>query len=818
MNYSLSDIASFTNGRIVGEPGEIIRRIYTDSRNLNTTDGTLFVAINGKKHDSHHFINDVAEKGITNFLVEYIPEIAVKDVNYVVVENTVNAFQQIAAKYRQTFNIPVIGITGSNGKTIVKEWLHYLLSNEFAIIRSPKSYNSQIGVPLSINLMQGNHSLAIFEAGISEPGEMSKLERVIKPTIGVFTNIGNAHQEYFSSYIEKVHEKFLLFKDSEIVVYCKDNEDVSGEANLLSHNIKKFSWSFHDEGANMLIVEQCVDDSSTIINYVCDGVRDSIKIPFTDKASVENAVTCLCVVHYLGKLSPSIKKRFEQLPQVAMRLELKEGRNNTTIINDFYNSDVESVKIALDFLNQQNQHPSKIVILSDIQQSGMSLEQLNDKIFSIIDEKHIDKFIGIGTDLFKCKELYRQRGDFYFTTDHFLQNIGKYTFENSSILLKGARSYQFERISSILVQQLHKTVLEVNLNALVNNLNYFKSLLKPETKIAVMVKAFSYGSGSVEIAHLLQHHRVDYLAVAFADEGVELRNAGVALPIMVMNPEPETFAKMIEFGLEPEIYSFRLLEMFTSELMLANIGEPYPVHIKFDTGMARMGFSRNEVTRLLDTLRGNIFVKVASVFSHLAGSDESQFDDFTREQISVFNETSKEMEAGLGYPMLKHLLNSAGIERFSYAQHNMVRLGIGLYGVSAVNSPQVQHISTLKTIISQVRKLEAGQTIGYSRKWTVTQPSSIAVIPIGYADGLNRRFSNGVGHVLVKGKKVPIVGNICMDATMIDITGVDAVEGDEVIIFNEQLTITEQATSIGTIPYEILTSVARRVKRVYLNE
>jgi len=816
IHYSLAEIAKITNGTITGNASFSISSLITDSRNLVSTQSALFLAIKGKQHDSHEFIETLYQRGVRCFLVEKLPGIIHNDAGYILVNNSLDAIQIIASNHRSMFSIPTIGITGSNGKTIVKEWLHFLLADSKSIVRSPKSYNSQIGVPLSVSLIDKSNELAIFEAGISQPGEMIKLEPIIRPTIGIFTNIGNAHQEYFSSIEQKIDEKLLLFSQSEVIIYSKDYQLI--ERQVTPKEKKTFCWSIKGSDADVIVTKIEKTQMESTIWFTTNGKADSISIPFKDNASIENAVCCLTTLIYLG-YSPNDKKHlFKHLPPIAMRLELKEGKNNTTIINDSYNSDIESIKIALDFLNQQNQHLKKVVILSDVQQSGVPLDQLYGTLFSILEEKKVDSFIGIGPDLFKCKQKGLFNGDYYFSTAHFLEHLPEYHFTDCSILIKGARAFKFEKITNELEQRLHQTVLEVDLNAISNNLNYFHSLLKAHTKIVVMVKAFSYGSGSFEIANLLQHHRVDYLAVAFADEGIELRKAGITLPIMVMNPEPETFDTMIDHHLEPEIYSFRILSLFTASLEHSQVGSAYPIHLKFDTGMARMGFVPDEVDELIKVLKQSKAISIASVFSHLVGSDDMQFDDFTRTQITLFNSIAEKIKTSFPYSIDRHILNSAGIERFPEAQYEMVRLGIGLYGISAIESKALQHISTLKTCISQIRTMQAGETVGYSRKGKISKPSSIAVIPIGYADGLNRKFSNGVGEVLVNGQRAPIIGNVCMDATMIDITGIDAKEGDDVILFGKELTISEQAAKIGTIPYEILTSIARRVKRVYSKE
>lgn len=825
MNYSISDIASVINGTLNGSSAASIKNLLIDSRKLSNAETSLFFAIKGDRHDGHTYLNDLFEKGVRNFVVSNLPQniATFTATNFIFVSDTLFALQKLCVYHREQFKIPVIGITGSNGKTIVKEWLYQLMREDKNIVRSPKSFNSQVGVPLSIWQISEEHDLGIFEAGISKSQEMKLLENIIQPTIGVFTNIGQAHDENFENQKQKVCEKLKLFSNSEVLIYCKDYLSIQDEItnNKLFSDTKFFTWS-KKLRADLLIGRITKTDSDTEIQGVYKNDFIRITIPFTDEASIENTIHCWATMLYLGYENKVINNRMRLLSPVAMRLELKEGINNCSIINDSYNSDLGSLAIALDFLNQQKQHPKKTIILSDILQSGQNDKMLYKEVAELIHKKGISRLIGIGEGISSQANQFECEKSFYKSTADFLQQFNNSFFREETILLKGARAFSFEAISKIIQQKAHETVLEINLNAIVHNLNYYRSKLKADTKVMAMVKAFSYGSGSFEIANILQFHRVDYLAVAYADEGIELRKAGITMPIMVMNPEEQSYDAMIHFNLEPEIYSFRVLSLFEETLKRSDRKnmQPISIHIKLDTGMHRLGFDEEEVNELIVRISNNKNLIIKSIFSHLAASDESDHDDFTWQQIKKLNVISEKIKSYFNYPIIKHILNSAGISRFPDAQFEMVRLGIGLYGIgaNATEQTQLQNVSTLKSSISQIKNISAKETIGYSRKGIATRDMQIATVPIGYADGLSRKLSNGKGKMIVKGKEAPIIGNVCMDMCMIDITDIQVNENDEVIIFGDLNPIADVAKDIGTIPYEVLTNVSRRVKRVYFQE
>lgn len=821
MKYTTSEIASILNSHVIGDKNYKITSITTDSRTSDGVDGSMFVAISGPNRNGHSFIGDLYAQNVRCFLVDknYPINPDLKGATFIPVSNTLEALQRIATFHRHKFTFPVIGITGSNGKTVVKEWLSQLLSSSFKVVRSPKSYNSQIGVPLSVLQIDSSYNLGIFEAGISMMGEMEKLEPIISPQVGIITNIGQPHQENFTNLQQKADQKVLLFKGCKTVIYCADSAQI-GEAienNSQLNNVARFTWGKSPKATVHLIDVKISTSTSTIEVEYADR-HFSFSIPFADSASLENAMHCLCTMLYFKIDYEQIAARMLALSPVAMRLELKEGINGCSIINDSYNSDFGSLKIAIDFMLQQKQPSNRILILSDILQSGIEPDVLYSKVAQLIEEKGINKIIGIGPDISAHASLFGVGKEFYLSTSEFLKNFGRRQMSNSVILIKGSRKFSFERIAAVLEQKTHRTTLEINMNALSHNLNYYRSLLKPNVKTMVMVKAFAYGSGSFEVANLLQYQRVDYLGVAFADEGVELREAGITLPIIVMNPSFGTYDLMIEYKLEPEVYSFTGLLEFEKALESADVPNGYPIHIKIDSGMHRLGFTKADIPQLLKALVGNRKIHVSSIFSHLAGSDEIVFDDFTQSQIRVFTEACTSIANALGYVPIRHILNSSGIERFPQAQLDMVRLGIGLYGISAVHQEKLLPVSTLKTRVIQVKQLQPGETVGYGRKGKILRTSTIATIPIGYADGLSRRLGNGAGHVLINGNLAPTIGNICMDTCMVDATGFSVSEGDEVIIFGAELPITDISDSIGTIPYEILTSISRRVKRVYYQE
>lgn len=821
MEYSIKEIAEIIAATYPKLKDSTISILLTDSRSLSFPEQSLFFALKTKTNDGHKYIKELYKLRVRNFVVsEMSPDFEkMKDANFLIVKDTVRALQKLAIFHRKRFNIPVIGITGSNGKTVVKEFLYQLLHTEFNIVRSPRSYNSQLGVPLSIWQMSDKNTLGIFEAGISQPDEMERLQPIIAPTIGIITNIGEAHQENFISIKQKLQEKLMLFKDCEAIIYDGDDTVIANsiEAACLSH--KAIAWSRTDSEAPLYIssIEKMAHQS--IIRCTTLGFDRFITIPFTDDASIENVLHCIALMLYLKPTSVNNEVRFTKLEPVAMRLDVKQGINNCLLINDTYNSDINSLDIALDFQQSRmvSREMKRTLILSDILQSGTLPKSLYKKVADMVQRKKVDRIIGIGKDMVTFGDTFNIEKEFYNTTTEFINSSSFKNFNNELILIKGSRHFHFEQISDLLEKKVHETILEVNLDAIVHNFNYYRSKLKPETKIVCMVKAFGYGIGSYELAKTLQEHRCDYLAVAVADEGAELRKEGISIPIIVMNPEFSSLNVLFENQLEPEVYSFRMLDAFIRETEKRGITS-YPIHIKIDTGMHRLGFELGDIPLLCERIKGQSGVVVRSVFSHLAGSDSPEFDDFTLSQIELFTQAAEVLEEGCEYKIIKHILNSAGIERFPQYQKDMVRLGISLYGVSASGQKGLHNVSTLRTSILQIRNVPAGSTVGYSRRGKIEHDSRIAIIPIGYADGLNRRLSCGVGEVVIKGKRCPIVGNICMDTCMIDITGIDAHEGDSVIIFGEELPVSELAEKLGTIPYEIFTSISPRVKRVYFRE
>ena len=825
--YTGAEIAEIMKAVLISRnPDEIrIKDILIDSRRMITPDQSMFFALKTKRDNGHHYIDDLYQKGLRYFVVssENSWEERFPEGSFFLVPDTLAALQQLAAAHRMNFDIPVIGITGSNGKTIVKEWIFQLMSPQKKLVRSPKSYNSQIGVPLSVWQMNERHEIAIFEAGISEPDEMDRLQNIIKPTVGIFTNIGEAHSEKFISLAQKIGEKLKLFTRVETMVYNSDQkelQDVIIRTGILE-NIKTFTWG-RDENCNLRIIKQEKVDHVTRIEAEYKDQKLDIEIPFIDSASVENACHCWATMLYFEFQHEIIAKEMQNLTPVAMRLEQKEGINNCTIINDAYNSDFNSLTIALDYISQQKQHLEKVVILSDILQSGRSEMELYSDVATLLKQKNISKLIGIGPTISRHADLFDMEKAFFSSTNEFLSGFTLSSLRNQTVLLKGARIFEFERINRILQQRVHETVFEVNLNSLVENLNYFKSKLNSGTKVMAMVKAFSYGSGSFEIANILQFHRVDYLAVAYVDEGVELRKAGIKLPIMVMSPEEYSFDLMIKHQLEPEIFSFRTLTMLEKAIQRNVLpqNKPVKVHIKFDTGMHRLGFERADIPELLERLKRSPLIYVESVFSHLAGSDKSELDDFTRQQISAFKKICKEFREPIPHPVMAHILNSAGIIRFPEARFEMVRLGIGLYGIGSDHKTDkaLVQVTSLRSEIAQIRNIHPGDSVGYNRSFIADKEMTIATVSVGYADGLFRNLGNNNFSLWVKDKPARIIGDICMDMCMIDISDLDVNEGDPVIIFDPDHPVSELAKAAGTIPYEILSRISRRVKRVYYHE
>lgn len=821
----MKSIVAALNASIIQDAGTpfVWDAVVIDSRKLRNATGSVFIAMKGARHDSHIYLEAVYQAGVRHFIVENqsLPQLNKSmfvGANILSVDSGLQALQTLATLHRNKFSYPIVAITGSNGKTIVKEWLAHLLKSQVALVKNPKSYNSQVGVPLSVLHMQSQHNFGIFEAGISEPAEMQNLANILQPNIGILTLIGEAHSEGFSSNLHKLQEKSLLFQSCQKVLFGSDQALVKDYFSGLNQNLQRSNlppkyvgWSNHDVHADFYIEVEVGHKQSTLRykEYTCI-------IPFTDAAAIWNASTCLAFLAMNGFPLNIIAPLFSDLPVLDMRLQLKEAQQNCLLINDSYSADLGSLRIALEFLDEHAGGLSKTLIISDFLESGMQDQELYGAIASLIEVHQIDCFIGIGSALLKNRELFTQKQvDFYETTSEFIQRFPLSSFHQQAILLKGARSFAFERIGKLLEKKAHQTVFEINLNALVHNLNVYRSLLKPKVKLMAMVKAFSYGAGSYEIARVLHANRVDYLTVAYADEGVVLRKAGIETPIMVMNPEPQSFDLLTQYNLEPEMYHFEILNAFIHALN----GEEASIHLEFDSGMKRLGFDAHEIPELIQLLQQHPNIIVKSVFTHLAASEDSTHDGFTQEQINRFIQSSELVIQAFPYPILRHCLNSGGIARFPDAQFDMVRLGIGLYGVNpATNKLPLQTIGTLKTLISQVRNISLDESIGYGRKGKLAQNGKIAIVAIGYADGLDRKLSNGVGAMLVNGKLAPIVGNICMDMTLLDVSNIDCAAGDEVIVFGENPDINELSAQIGTIPYEILTGVSQRVKRVYFYE
>jgi alanine racemase len=820
VKITTSDIAKITGGTLHGLPGLAVTGLVTDSRQMSYSEGVTFIAIKGQNHDGHNFISQLYDRGVRIFIVEKLPS----DMHFyqlgsfVVVDSTIKAIQLIAAYKRKQFKGTVIAITGSAGKTIVKEWLADIMGTCMPVIRSPKSYNSQLGVPLSVWKLDENYNTGIFEAGISRPGEMKNLQAVINPDIGIITNIGDAHNENFPDLKTKASEKLVLFKKCSAIIYNCDyivlRDLIRSEPAFLTTKI--IDWSFHDTGAEYFVNRSEISGGKTRVRIRNGKNETEFIIPFTDRASVENAITAAVTCLYSGLDGEVIRTGMKNLVPVAMRMEIKSGINGCMLIADYYNSDPGSLGMALEYLVSQNNH-NRTLILSDFIQSGRDENELYDEVASLVKRTGIQKFIGIGEAITRNKTGFPEGSRFFNSTDDFILHYPFSEFRNEIILLKGARLFEFEKIGQYLEQKVHQTVLEINLDAIYHNLNLFRQHLNQGTRIMAMVKAFAYGAGPSEIARLLEYHRIDYLAVAFADEGTELREAGVSLPIVVMNPEASAFSNMIKYNLEPEIYSFSLLEKFADAASRHGLVQ-YPVHIKIDTGMHRLGFMPGEIEKLISQIMHLNSIKIVSVFSHLAASEDSSLDDFTRKQADIFISSTDRIREATGSGFLRHILNSAGIIRFPEYQFEMVRPGIGLYGVSSAGLPGLRPAGRYITRISQLKLIPKGEPVGYGCTDISGDPRIIAILPVGYADGLDRRLGNRNGSLYISGKVIPIIGNVCMDMCMADVTGLNVKEGDDAEIFGENISVDEMARTCGTIAYEILTSIPSRVKRIFYRE
>lgn len=817
--YSIQTICPVVQGKFIAYySDDTIDNLVYDSRRIQQPSSSLFFALITEHNDGHKYLTDAYKKGIRNFIIsEAITPFS--GCNFILVKDVMAALRQLAAFHRSHFSIPVIGITGSNGKTIVKEWLNQLLQEEYKIVRSPKSFNSQIGVPLSVWQMNAQHTLAIFEAGISKPGEMEQLAKIIQPSIGLLTNIGEAHSEGFLDNNQKIAEKILLFRGSQFLI--ARNKDLGGKRELVDKNTNLLTWG---NAANNEFVISSLEKqkSKTALVLLYKSIDYKIAIPFGDDASIENAISCCCLMLTLGYTEDVINERITKLHPIDMRLQLNHSINDCIVINDSYSADITSLQIALDFLKQQGSGLNRTVILSEFFESGKTDEELYSEIALLLNLYEIKKIIAVGekiSDQMKKKLDPAVSFQSFLSTGDMIKEFKSSQFFNEIILIKGARKFQFERIAQLFEKKLHQTVLEINLNALAHNLKQYQALLKPSAKIMAMVKAFSYGSGGAEIASVLQYHNTDYLGVAYADEGVELVKAGISLPIMIMNAEESSFHSIVDYNLQPVLYSFELLHRFKNFLKEQAV-QSYPVHIEVETGMNRLGFSVNEIDELVKQIEQSSLI-VQSVFTHLAASEDAAEEAFTMQQAKKFEEAITVLEKYISYSFLRHIANSAAIVRYPKLQMDMVRLGIGLYGVEVDDNKalNLQAVATLRSTIAQIRQVNKGESVSYNRKGVVERNSMIATVRIGYADGYSRRFSNGVGKMYVKGKLAPVVGTVCMDMTMIDVTDIENVkEGDDVILFGPQLPVQDVATWISTIPYELMTCVSQRVKRIYFHE
>lgn len=806
-------LTGWLKAKVEGDlPPHPIRHLATDTRRLSDPSHCLFVALRGPNHDGHTYLADAARAGVPLALVADDDQTAQpKGMTFLRVADPLAALQSLTGQHRDQFDIPVVGITGSNGKTIVKEWLAGLLSPDRSVVRSPKSYNSQVGVPLSLWQIADHHQVALIEAGISEPGEMAKLAEIIQPTVGVFTTLGPAHQENFKSLEHKLAEKLNLFSGVQTLVYRRDREAIHQGIATHLPGVKTLSWGQHSESD---IYVAGVDSLWSISEA---GEKTKIELPFSDSASVENALHAAVAARVLGLSWSVIAERLRGLRPISMRLQLKTGRRSLQLVDDSYNNDLVGLTLALDFLATQTARKERVVILSDLLQDGRPAAELYPEVGAQLVAHGVTQVLTIGPETGKAAQAWGLPVQCFETTEDLLTSGAVAELREAAVLVKGARRFRLERVVEALEAQRHLTVLELNLDAFANNLSHYRRLVGPKVQILAMVKAFAYGSGAQEVAHLLQFARADWLGVAYLDEGIALREAGIQLPIMVLNPDPERLAECIHYRLEPTIFSERLL---TAWLRCAPKGERPPLHLEFDTGMSRLGFSPEAAGRVAHQLKDTAPHEVRGVFSHLAVSGDPKQDDFTRGQIKAFGQIADLLEAELSHPLLKHLANSSGITRFPQAHFDMVRLGIGLYGIGtdASEHAQLERAGLLRTTLSQLRDLKPGDTVSYDRTFTAVKPMRIATLPIGYGDGYSRRFSNGVGEVIVAGRACPVVGRVCMDMCMVDVTGLEVQEGDSAIVLGPGMDWAEAARRIGTISYELLTSLGPRLPRVYYRE
>ena len=814
MNYTTKQIAEITGSQIIGDGSLHVKNIAYDSRTLFSVSDSAFLAINTTKNSGEKYIQSAIEKGIDIIISEHHhPQY--DNITWIIVDNSMKFLQKIAKFHLEEFNLKTIGITGSNGKTIVKEWLYQSLFHDYATVKSPKSFNSQLGLPLSLLEINKKHQLGIFEVGISKPNEMSILTDIFSPQIGILTHIGSAHSSNFHSEEELIAEKIYLFKNSEIIIYNGDNELVVNKINAGYSSKKLISFGFKKEN-NVSIINDWKDKSQEVL---IKHFNEEFSVPVyqRDEATISNVLCVISVLKEFGFDHARIVEKLNVLKSIEMRLESVNGVRNNLIINDSFNLDLDSLKIAFQNIKEYTK-PQKALILTDFVE-GKNADQLYQEVAALTNEQKFNSVFLIGNEITKFERVFEAATFTFNNTTELIDNVAINQIENHLILLKGARKFEIEKVKSYLELQKHDTVLEVNLNSILHNINVHRALLKPETKMMAMVKAYSYGLGGYEIAEFLQHHHIDYLGVAYADEGVDLRKSGITTPIMVMNPEQHSYNIIIDYNLEPEIYSFRVLELFNEKLNQKGIQQRYPLHIKLETGMHRLGFKKHELGDLIKKLN-SMNVKVQSIFSHLSSSDDEGEKEYTLQQIHIFNENSLKLMAGLNNQPIRHILNTSGIVNFSAYQFDMVRIGIGMVGVSAnvEIKKQLKSAVTFKTVISQISAVKEGESVGYNRKFKATQNTNIATIPVGYADGIPRLVGNNVGFVGIRKNLFPIVGNVCMDMMMIDLGDFLAKEGEEVIIFNSNPSLEDFAAYCKTISYEVLTSISRRVKRIYIKD
>lgn len=836
---TLQKIADWLQVSLAGNGSLVIRDLVLDSRKIITPEAALFFALVGNKTDGHLFLHDAYRKGVRAFVVQHIPtDTSFPEAEFLVVSNTLDALQLVACRYRQQFNLPIIGITGSNGKTIIKEWLFELLAPDFSICRSPKSYNSQIGVPLSLWKLENHHQKGIFEAGISRKGEMERLEKMIQPDFGIFTTIGPAHDAGFASPEEKIAEKAQLFKNCP-TVYCCGNrrtivhalETANPQANIKTWAVQRRGHRFHfayysdwtyPEEADLLIINSYdICPGLNHVKYQYKGKTATLTLHFHNPGLIENFFHCLLVLLEMGYSNEQINARAEHLRTLPLRAEVIKGIEGSVIINDSYSSDLGSLEVAIQSGRDQMMHyqpRSGVLILSEMDETGMSPKELAVRVYGMINNSHAYTVYTIGRP-FDFQDAYFGHFEHFDSTDAFLAAIPRLDFHKKVVLLKGGRRFQFERIAERLSRKVHDTKLEVNTEAVRHNLGIYARHCLPQIKKMLMVKADAYGMGAAEIAKTLEYEGANYLAVAYIDEGVELRKADIDLPIMVLRPEKRAYTKLSEYRLEPEVFSLQQLE----ELLLYSAKNyiSLRIHIKLDTGMHRLGFEAEDINALIALLKKEHEIVVASIFSHLAASESAQLDAFSEEQLNRFTTMYEQIAEGIGYRPDRHILNSSGILRFPQFHFEMVRLGLGLYGIDPTGLVQAElrTVQRLVASISQIKTIAAGETVGYNRRGKVAPGSRIATLSIGYADGLWRAAGNGNFAVKIGEKYAPTVGNICMDMTMVDITKIpEAQVGDRVVVFETADEINALAKTNNTIPYEVFTAVGSRVKRVYVDE